>query len=331
MEQVYELPQAAGGYERNPKRYAPMAAPRTLTEAVDFCECYWIRKFPDSVSTYMRHIREFANWAHKHLSHPCMLMQIDQHVLARYRWALENRPKQGGGFLSGGSVQLKLNTVAAMFKVLVEQGFVERNPIKQIETSHTRRQRLKREPFQELRLSTGKLQELLSYPFEQEGYWGLRDKFLLHMLGFWGVRPIEITWMQPSSLFKNTLSSDRAKRNYPGSFWVPDEFCAWVGEMEYQYGLSPTQPLFIGQYRTGITVKGIQTIVRKYGEKLGIIGLTPKDFRATVETYMDQHFEEIERDKYMGYVPSGTARKYYVKVPMVQHMFDTWVSELKGN
>jgi site-specific recombinase XerD len=327
------LEKVAGGYEgRNPKRYEVMPPIRTLSEAVAFCEGIWSRNYPDSLSTYSRHVREFVQWAHQHLEHPCLLHRIDHHVLARYRWWLENRPARDGGYLKGASIQLKLNSIAAMYKVLVNFGYVECSPLGRIENGRTRRRRLEGSPFEELRLTTENLRRLLAYPFENEGYWGLRDKVLLHTLGFLGMRPVELSWMCPSNLIGNTLTFQRAKHNYPGSFWMPDEYREWVDEMQYQYGILPHQPMFLSQYRTRITVRGIQNIVRKYAEKIGVPGLTPKDFRSTVETYMDEHFDELHRDKFMGYVPSDTARKYYVKVPKsrVQEMFDAWVKELKG-
>ncbi|MCL6600465.1 MAG: site-specific integrase [Alicyclobacillus macrosporangiidus] len=261
-----------------------------------------------------------------------MLHRIDHHVLARYRWWLENRPARDGGHLKGASIQVKLSSIAAMYKVLVAFGYVQYSPLGRIEDGRTRRRRLQSDPCGDLRLSIDDLRRLLAYPFEKEGYWGLRDKVLLHTLGFLALRPVEMSWLCLSNMRGNTLAVQRTKHNYPGSFWMPDEYRDWVDEMQYQYGILPHQPMFLSQYRTQITVRDIQNIVRKYAEKIGIPGLTPKDFRSTVETYMDDHFGELHRDKYMGYVPPGTARKYYVKVPKsrVQEMFDAWVHELKG-
>jgi hypothetical protein len=77
MNHMVDLAKVAGEYQvRNPKRYVPMVPPRTLPEAVRFCESYWIRNFPDSVQTYLRHIREFVDWAHEHLNHE--LKRVDR-------------------------------------------------------------------------------------------------------------------------------------------------------------------------------------------------------------------------------------------------------------
>ncbi|QQE77322.1 site-specific integrase [Alicyclobacillus sp. SO9] len=331
-----EYEEAVGADEplRNPRRYQYMPEIRTLSDAVEFAEQVWRRRNPGSLKTYLRHVREFQRWAYRFLAHPCVLERIDRFDLARYRWWLENRGTHQGDKLAPSSVQLKMDSIAALYKVLVSQGVVEplKNPVRSLESEHVRRARKRRRPNQPLRLSIENLQRLVSLPREA-GYLGLRDEVLLLTQAFWGLRPVEITWLKLSSLTESTLYFERAKHNYPGSFWVTDPYRNLFADMEHQYGLQPYHAMFLSQYKTPISTRSVEKIIHRYGEKIGLLELTPRDFRVTLETFLDEHYTEAERDAYMGYIPQETARGHYVRVPdtTIQHMFETWVELILGS
>ncbi|WP_169794277.1 site-specific integrase, partial [Alicyclobacillus shizuokensis] len=101
--------------EQNTKRYRNLKGPLTLHEGIDLAIHEWTAqgKAPNTIDTYVRHLREFSTFAHKKFQHPNLVQRMDRFCIASYRTFLAARRTEEGAPLSPRSVQIRLDSLRA--------------------------------------------------------------------------------------------------------------------------------------------------------------------------------------------------------------------------
>lgn len=309
--------------QKNTRRYRNQQGPITLHEATSLSRTEWegLGMSKDTMDTYQHHLREFSSFAHRCLAHPCYLNTIDRFVIARYRMYLQSE-KRG---IAPRTVQLKLDTVRAFFKVMINLGYCTTNPVAQLEDSKTRRRRIGRKSNEPCVLTPEHVKQLFALKYS--GQWGLRDKTLMYTLVFFALRTQEVGNQMWTQLKGHELTFNRLKENDPGVFNIPDFYREMLLEMRRQYGLRADDPIFMSQYRWALGKSGVRRLVRKYGVMIGIPTLCPKDFRTFLVSEISRGTDLKSVQRFIGHLNLETTNHFYQRRTQneVQQVLDAWV------
>jgi len=319
--------------QRNKKRYRNIEGTITLTEAIEIARANWEGNLePQSISTYMDHLKEFKTFAHHCWPHPCRLIDIDKFMCADYRSYLngrQNKNKNEGEKLSGRTIQLKLDSVRALFSVLKTLGYIDLNPMAMIEHSKIRSKRkFQEEEDTPCPLQMEDVEKMLKLDIHRRK-WALRDQIMVYFLILFAPRNVELLNLKWTDLNGELLTIRRVKHNRPGKFFIPKFLLDLLYEMRERYGLTGNDPIFISQYRREFSPNGIRTVIKKIGDEVGLSNLLPKHFRTLLLTILSEKYDPKTIQAFIGHLTPDTAMKYYEKRPRkeLQTVLDVWVKE----
>lgn len=307
--------------QRNSKRYRGLKGPITLHEAIKIATAEWRGRHLSeaTITAYLSDLKEFSAFAHKVWSHPCYFSEIDKFKCADYRSYLYSHEEW-----TGTTLQRKIDSLSALFKVLVPLRYAEVNPIHLIESGEDRRKRVPNRLETECPVGIEDIHRLFSLDFG--GKWGLRDRVLFYILIFFAPRNVELQNLRWWHLDGNILTIPRVKHNLPGTFAIPDFLVELFDKMRFRYGLNGDDPIFISQYRTGISPNGLRYILKRYQDKLQLAQLRPKDFRTLLLTIISKKWDPRTVQAFIGHLTPETANKFYERRTRteIQSVFNVW-------
>jgi site-specific recombinase XerD len=135
-----------------------------------------------------------------------------------------------------------------------------------------------------------------------------RDIAIVKLLLYTGIRTGELCGLQWADIEIGTeqgLLLVRQPKSYRDRRLVlPPEVCAALIDLGYQAQAGSQSPVFIGQ-RGSITSRGVQDVLRKYGQRAGLKKLTPHTLRYTyAATLIEQGVDSTMLAELMGASPT---------------------------
>ncbi len=227
--------------------------------------------------------------------------EVDLLTIRRF---LSHLHRQG---LAKATLGRKLAVLRAFFDYLVREGACESNPAKLV--TYPRQDR----PLPGF-LTVDLAQGLMATPTagEDGAHWArLRDRAILETFYSTGIRNAELTALRPQDIdfeagMVRVLGKGRRER------LVPIGRKAIAAILDYL----PTAPgnremLFVNRSGTGITVRSVHRIVKKYMKRIGAPGLGPHSLRHTAATHLLEGGADLRAvQEMLGHASLSTTQRY---------------------
>ncbi|MBL4828252.1 MAG: site-specific tyrosine recombinase XerC [Spongiibacteraceae bacterium] len=223
----------------------------------------------DSLQRYDSNLRQFIVWCDERaLNHPT---EVSKPILDRYKKHLYYQRKTNGNPLSITSQRIKLASLKAWFKWLVQENYLPTNPASEIALPRVP-QRLPRHILDHDEIGS------LMNSVELNKAQGLRDRAVMELLYSCGLRRKECAQLILSDLDLNraTVFVREGKGHKDRLLPVGELACQWLekylmdARSELLLHWDSTDALFIDDYGEGYNADRLGRIIKKYLNKAEI-------------------------------------------------------------
>ncbi len=187
--------------------------------------------------------------------------------------------------LSHRSLSRHLSALRGLYSYLVREGAALTSPLAGIRAPKVRK------TLPDV-LSKGERDRLLSFRAEKDDPLSLRDEAIVLLLLSTGLRASELVSLDLSSLdfqrrLLRALGKGRKERIVPFSKDAASSLARYIGRGRPALAKEGGNALFLNARGTRLGVRGLEDILRRMGERLGLPpGLHPHEFRHTFATYL---------------------------------------------
>jgi len=276
-----------------------------------------------TVNAYRRDIAQFIRFL-KDEGHSCVIKNgttgIDFHIIRAYLGRLFPDYKKK-------SIARKLSALRSFFIYLEQRGYIKENPFPDISTP-----RLERKI--PVHLSVDEMFALLESP-DKNNLSGLRDSAILEVMYSCGIRVSELSQLNVSDVyFSERLIRVKGKGNkeriLPIGNKALSELRHYLDESESMrkkiYGCVENSPLFMNKMGGRLTVRSISRIVKKYGQKSGIMKkVSPHAIRHSYATHLLDGGADLRSvQELLGHASLSTTQRYtHVSLDRLMEIYDS--------
>lgn len=276
---------------------------------------------------YRNHFRYIEEWLQEGYSEIQYVDEIDPPLIRAYIHYLSfEKPLYAGHpyrmeserkGLSPGAVNVRINTLKAMFRWFHQEGLISVNP-----TQNLSRQRVEEDRIGAF--TDEQVQRLLEQP-DQKTYAGFRDYVLMKLLLESGVRINEALSLEVSDVdlqsriitLAGSKNKNRRLRIVPMSAGLLRMFIDLIAEKETYF--PDTKRIFLANYGEPLSKTTITHRIKQYGIKAGIAGqvrCSPHTFRHTfAKRFLTFGGDIIALQRILGHSSMEMVRKYVQHTP----------------
>ena len=265
-----------------------------------------LERSPLTIKNYRSDLKAFAQWLNTSEQPLQGLTKVSAQELKQYQEFLLTQQQ-----LKPRSVNRRLGALKNFYTWLQQEGLLNEQlphmpvPLEDVSVTGV------------TPLSPAELRSLLEAVQQDPNH---RDRAMLMMLVYTGVRAAELCQLRWADVEMGTepgqLLVRRVKSHRDRKLILPREVRAALLDLGYPGWEGSQAPVFVGQ-RGSMTPQGVQNVVRKYAQKVGLEKLTPHQLRHTCFTLqMERGGNPRDVARWMGLSAEALLRYYEQSLPV---------------